>query len=151
MSFCILDHGRTSSLRPEGYAMVGIPGVRSRCTGLHRLVFAKKQGVSLADIKGTVVRHTCDNPRCINPDHLIGGSLADNNKDRAERGRSAKLVPSRQRLTEVDVLFIRANWLPAKGQPKNNPNGTMAMATLFKVDPAVIGRVIKGTYCVLRT
>lgn len=146
-----IDHGRTVSLKPEGYALVGIPGVRSRCVGLHRLVYASKQGVTLSDLKGTVVRHTCDNPRCINPKHLIGGSIADNNKDRVERGRSAKQVPSRQRLTVEDVAYIRANWLPAKGQPKQNPLGTTAMATMFNVDSAVIGRVIKGTYCVLRT
>src|SRR5581483_5654180 len=34
-----------------------------------------------------VARHTCDNPPCSNPDHLIPGSTADNNRDCDERGR----------------------------------------------------------------
>jgi hypothetical protein len=34
-----------------------------------------------------VVRHTCDNPICVNPDHLILGTVADNNKDTMDRGR----------------------------------------------------------------
>ena len=38
---------------------------------------------------GAVVRHTCDNARCCNPQHLVLGTVADNNRDRVTRGRSA--------------------------------------------------------------
>jgi hypothetical protein len=34
-----------------------------------------------------VVRHRCDNPPCINPDHLILGTQADNMQDCTSRGR----------------------------------------------------------------
>ena len=37
--------------------------------------------------EGQVVRHTCDNPNCINPDHLILGTQKDNVKDMLERNR----------------------------------------------------------------
>lgn len=40
--------------------------------------------------EGLVVRHTCDNRKCINPDHLILGTHDDNMKDRSERDRCAK-------------------------------------------------------------
>jgi hypothetical protein len=36
---------------------------------------------------GMVVRHTCDNPPCINPEHLLIGTKADNAADMVERRR----------------------------------------------------------------
>lgn len=132
------DHGRTRSLRPEGYALVGIPGVSSRCVNLHRLVYCEANGLTLVDIKGLCVRHTCDNPRCIEPTHLVIGSWAQNNKDRADRGRSAKTVPSRQRLKPSEVAAIGAMFLG--GARKTH------LARQFGVDFSVIQKVLNGTY-----
>ena len=37
--------------------------------------------------EGLVIRHTCDNPACINPDHLKPGTQKDNVHDMFERNR----------------------------------------------------------------
>lgn len=37
---------------------------------------------------GEVVRHSCDNPRCVNPRHLLAGTPRDNARDSIERGRA---------------------------------------------------------------
>lgn len=37
---------------------------------------------------GMCVMHTCDNRLCTNPDHLVVGTWADNNRDRSLKGRS---------------------------------------------------------------
>ena len=51
---------------------------------VHRIVYALITG---EDITGLVVRHICDNPLCVNPDHLLAGTHIDNMCDRRERGR----------------------------------------------------------------
>lgn len=66
---------------------------------------------------GMVVRHTCDNRMCINPEHLILGSYADNNSDRAIRGRSRNqngVNNNRCKLTNKEVVAIRSSKLSKK-------------------------------------
>lgn len=43
---------------------------------------------------GLVVMHTCDNPACINPAHLVTGTQIDNMIDRDNKLRGAKLKVS---------------------------------------------------------
>jgi hypothetical protein len=40
-------------------------------------------------IAGYVVRHTCDNPSCVNVEHLTVGTQRDNVRDMFDRGRAA--------------------------------------------------------------
>ena len=63
------------------------------------------------------VCHSCDNPACVNPDHLWLGTRSDNNRDRDHKGRHVVLCGSTNgfaKLTESDVLAIRASTLSVK-------------------------------------
>jgi hypothetical protein len=55
-----------------------------------------------------LVRHHCDNPKCVNPDHLFQGTINDNNQDRKAKGRY-KSGESHYKaiLKEADVVEIR--------------------------------------------
>lgn len=55
-----------------------------------------------------VIRHSCDNPPCTNPAHLLVGTHADNVADRVTRSRNAVgEAHGIAKLTESDVAEIR--------------------------------------------
>ncbi len=59
---------------------------------------------------GLWVLHKCDNPRCINPDHLYIGDRARNVLDMVERGRRASDTGesnNNSKIREEDVIAIR--------------------------------------------
>lgn len=58
-----------------------------RETLLHRFVYFLVNP-DIEPLRETVIRHTCDNPFCCNPKHLIHGTARDNQKDRLKRGNS---------------------------------------------------------------
>ncbi len=65
--------------------------------------------------KGSEVCHTCDNPPCINPDHLFLGSHKENFEDASRKGRIARQVgelSGMAKLTEEQVLAIRKDPRP---------------------------------------
>lgn len=64
----------------------------------HRLSYSIFKG----EIKNAVVRHTCDNPPCCNPDHLIEGSHRDNQQDAIDRGLVDMKV-----LSEIGNSYLR--------------------------------------------
>lgn len=133
LSECI-DHGRKG--QPDGYATVRTPeGLRM----LHRKVYADHAGVPEDSVP--VVRHRCDNRRCINPLHLEPGTQADNMRDMVERGRSARGTKQHLAvLTDAMVLEARRQYI--KGSPTH---GLKPLAKMFNVSVSALHAAISGT------
>lgn len=70
-----------------GYGRVAIKRISKSPLRAHRVALALS-GVTVPE--AAVVRHTCDNPSCVNPRHLLLGTRADNAADMVERGRSTR-------------------------------------------------------------
>lgn len=60
----------------------------------HRFIFRVIKG----DPEGLFVCHSCDNNRCINPDHLFLGTPQDNVDDMISKGRTGKVGGGKPRL-----------------------------------------------------
>ena len=77
----------TGAIRRDGY---GHMKVDKQYLSAHRLSWELHNGAipEREGFHGTVVMHTCDNKRCVNPAHLQLGAQSDNIKDCYNKGRS---------------------------------------------------------------
>ena len=104
----------------------------------HRYAATQKYGVIPA---GMVVRHTCHNPACVNPDHLLLGTHQDNVNDCIAAGRRAKTrpwrnkgkyMPNKSKLTPDEIRIIRS------GQYKYRE-----LANMFNISEPTITKILK--------
>lgn len=87
----------------------------------HRIAYIEHHGLTFEDIKGLVVRHKCDNPPCINPEHLELGTQCDNIMDMIKRGRDRKTpqpgeMNAMHKLSDSQVSEIRSKYTGGYGQ-----------------------------------
>lgn len=88
--------------------------------------------------EGLVVRHRCDNPPCINPEHLELGTKADNNRDAFLRRRTANGErKSSHKLTDQQVSEVRRRYAA-------DPQPYRVLASEFGVSAALIGAIVRG-------
>jgi len=96
---CLLWTGKTDK---DGYGRRGSRYGESRA---HRYSYARSKGPIP---KGVLIRHTCDNPACCEPEHLVPGDQMQNIQDKVDRDRQAKGSRiGKALLTEQMVLEIR--------------------------------------------
>jgi hypothetical protein len=82
---CWLWTGPAGGGRNGRYGRVWFDG---RTTKVHLMSYRLFKGTVP---KGRVVMHSCDTPLCCNPAHLVAGTLSQNMRDCARKGRHPAL------------------------------------------------------------
>ena len=88
----------------KGYGRIKVNGKTQK---VHRIIYQLKYGNISSAI---LVCHKCDNPSCVNPDHLFSGSHKDNSDDKIKKGRGSdqkRENNANAKLSENDVYYIR--------------------------------------------
>ena len=121
----------------------GVLTVGSRVDGTRRLMKAHRVAWEAANGRpippGLLVLHKCDNPPCVNPEHLFLGTPKDNTRDMVDKGRhkyghQVGSANGRARLTEADVVEMRR--LAALGET------AASLALRFRVAKTTASQVV---------
>lgn len=121
----------TGKLASNGY---GLFVVRGDSYLAHRVAYFIATG-GLEDEKQ--VCHRCDNPGCVNPEHLFLGTQSDNVKDMLNKGRQNPPKGSRSGCAKLDwenVLTIRGLYKAGKTQAE--------IATIFDISPKQVSVIV---------
>ena len=120
---------------PRGYGRFWPLGVqRGGWVLAHRFAWELAHGVSA---RGLVIRHSCDTPNCVNHQHLIAGTNADNMRDKVMRNRQYRPIGELNGMALLSDAIVR--------QIKANVTATTKeLAAKFGVSPSAIYDIRRG-------
>jgi hypothetical protein len=125
---CIPWLGSTSS---KGYGQIGRGGRGAGNYIASRLAYELEYGVIPDKL---FVLHTCDNPLCVNPEHLFLGNQKQNMQDMSRKRRSCIGEKNSQaKLVRAEVFLIRKSKLKLK-----------ILASRYGVSKATISNIRNG-------
>jgi len=119
-------------LYSTGYAYLSERGVR---IGAHRLSYQIYKGEIPKDL---FVLHSCDNPSCVNPEHLRVGTSKENMRDKVQRNRCNNPTGEKHgnaKLTWIKVKEIRRLYISGKYSKQG-------LGRIFNVSEACIRSII---------
>ncbi|AIM51247.1 endonuclease [Lelliottia phage phD2B] len=110
-----------------------------RNTTMHRIAYCNANGINPEDLgRKVVLRHKCDNPRCINPEHLEVGTHKENSDDMKGRGRSKTNEQHWNcQLTQEAIDAIRKAYATGKAFQRQ-------LAERYGVAQSHISRIVRG-------
>lgn len=115
----------TAALSDSGYGVIREAGRGSRLLYAHRvsmIIDGKDPGPS--------ARHTCDNPVCVNPRHLLHGTQRQNIEDMTSRRRHGN-----SRVDDDDVREIRTRVAAGESQ--------RSLAAEYGISQPAVGKIAR--------
>lgn len=107
-----------------------------RSNAAHRVAYALHAG---ALAPGMTVRHKCDNPPCVNPNHLVAGTQTQNVQDRDERSRRQAPRGVRNGHSKVNDDRVREIVTAvALGESQ------VAVARRLGIEKSTVGKIVRG-------
>jgi len=124
----------TGAKLPSGYGQIKIPGARKQVYA-HRLAWMLHRGEVPQKMR---VLHKCDNPTCVNPEHLFLGSSRDNMQDMKRKGRhlyGERNVEAKLKTEQVERI---------KTLLAGSEFTQLELAKMYSVSPMTISRIARG-------
>lgn len=125
----------TAGKTKSGYPNIEYAGETRGNRVMALLIFGRDQ------LKSKVVCHRCDNPSCLNPDHLFLGTQFENIQDRVRKNRTRSAIGERTgsaKLSESQAREVLAAARSGERYP--------SIAMRFGVHKETIGRIARGEY-----
>lgn len=125
----------------SGYGNFRVPQFGRINIGAHRVSYMLYNGDFPPE--GMVIRHKCDNPRCVNPFHLEYGTKKDNAQDAVERGR----YPERDQAGEKNGAS-KLDWVKVREIRRRSALGesNVAIARDFGVTHSLVSKIKLGHF-----
>lgn len=135
VSDCLIWVGQKNK---RGYGCLRLNGRLQRS---HRIMYELHNGPIP---EGMVIMHSCDNPSCVNPDHLSAGTQLENVRDMHSKGRA---IVNRgadhqcSKITPAQAVEIRSRY-----KSHDRKNGGAALANEFGVHQKTILAIVHGKH-----
>lgn len=121
--------------RKNGYGYLQFMGKQVLA---HRLAYALNEMLHPGALKGVVIRHKCDNPCCINVEHLEPGTAQDNTNDKVQRGRHLKGEQvGNSKLSAEQIKVIRDTY-----RPRSKDANQYRLAQKYGVSQSEISQIV---------
>lgn len=124
----------TAAKTKQGYGQFGYKGIM---TGAHRVSYELYKGPIT---EGLFVLHRCDNPSCVNPDHLYLGTNSDNTRDLKERGN----VKRSKGVNHHNAVFTEETLAKLKEMYATGKYTHRGLAFKFRVSKTSVSYALKG-------